>query len=88
MPKSKGNHLGLSSSQDDIFGRVMSIPNHLVAPYLNQLAEWTDEEIATVTAHPMAVKRILAGEVTANLDGLKVAEPRGVHSPFLHADLR
>lgn len=81
MSKSKGNYVGLSSSPDEIFGRVMSIPDHLIEPYLKQLTEWTDEEIATVTArvangtaHPMAVKRILAGEVTATLHGLEAAE--------------
>ncbi|PYC77341.1 tyrosine--tRNA ligase [Streptomyces tateyamensis] len=81
MSKSKGNYVGLSSSPDEIFGRVMSIPDHLIEPYLKQLTEWTDEEITTVTgrvadgtAHPMAVKRILAGEVTAALHGLKAAE--------------
>lgn len=81
MSKSKGNYVGLSSAPDEIFGRLMSIPDHLVEPYLKQLTEWTDEEIATVTgrvadgtAHPMAVKRILAGEVTATLHGLEAAE--------------
>jgi tyrosyl-tRNA synthetase len=81
MSKSKGNYVGLSSSPDEIFGRLMSIPDHLVEPYLKQLTEWTDEEITTVagrladgTAHPMAIKRILAGEVTAALHGLKAAE--------------
>ncbi len=81
MSKSKGNYVGLSSAPDEIFGRLMSIPDHLIEPYLKQLTEWTDEEIATVagrvadgTAHPMAVKRILAGEVTATLHGLKAAE--------------
>lgn len=81
MSKSKGNYVGLSSSPDEIFGRLMSIPDHLVEPYLKQLTEWTDEEITTVagrladgTAHPMAVKRVLAGEVTATLHGLKAAE--------------
>ena len=81
MSKSKGNYVGLSASPDDIYGRLMSIPDHLVVPYLKQLTEWTDDEIATVTgrladdtAHPMAVKRILAGEVTAALHGLEAAE--------------
>ncbi|MEY9965955.1 tyrosyl-tRNA synthetase [Streptacidiphilus sp. MAP12-16] len=81
MSKSKGNYVGLSASPDDIYGRLMSIPDHLVVPYLKQLTEWTDDEIATIsarladdTAHPMAVKRILAGEVTAALHGLESAE--------------
>ncbi|MFI5808568.1 tyrosine--tRNA ligase [Streptomyces sp. NPDC051561] len=81
MSKSKGNYVGLSSTPDEIYGRLMSIPDHLIEPYLKQLTEWTDEEISKVTAriadgtaHPMAIKRILAGEVTATLHGLKAAE--------------
>ncbi|MDF9803592.1 tyrosyl-tRNA synthetase [Streptomyces sp. HB372] len=81
MSKSKGNYVGLSSTPDDIYGRLMSIPDHLIEPYLKQLTEWTDEEVTTVTAriadgtaHPMAIKRVLAGEVTAALHGLDAAE--------------
>ncbi|MFE9426196.1 hypothetical protein ACFYNO_24925 [Kitasatospora sp. NPDC006697] len=81
ISKSKVNYFGPSSSPDETFGRVISIPDHLIEPYLKQLTEWTNEEIAVVTgrltdgtAHPMAVKRILAGEVTAALHGLKAAE--------------
>ncbi|MFH8515708.1 hypothetical protein ACH4CE_11440 [Streptomyces gelaticus] len=58
----------------------MSIPDHLTEPYLQLLTEWTDDEIRVVTkrleegtAHPMAVKRILAGEVVAALHGLEAA---------------
>ncbi|MGW1773334.1 tyrosine--tRNA ligase, partial [Streptomyces sp. NPDC002104] len=48
---------------------------------LKLLTEWTDEEIQVITkrlaegtAHPMAVKRILAGEVVAALHGLDAAQ--------------
>ncbi|WP_329159579.1 tyrosine--tRNA ligase [Streptomyces anulatus] len=88
MSKSKGNYVGLSSDPDEIYGRLMSVPDHLTQPYLKQLTEWTDEEISTVTAriadgtaHPMAIKRILAGEVTATLHGLKSAEEAALSSP-------
>jgi tyrosyl-tRNA synthetase len=80
MSKSKGNYVGLSASPDDVYGRVMSIPDHLSEQYLRLLTEWTDDEIRVVTerlaagtAHPMAVKRILAGEVVAALHGLDAA---------------
>lgn len=80
MSKSKGNYVGLTASPDDIYGRLMSIPDHLTEPYLQLLTEWTDDEIHVVTkrleegtAHPMAVKRILAGEVVAAVHGLDAA---------------
>ncbi len=80
MSKSKGNYVGLTASPDEVYGRLMSIPDHLTEPYLQLLTEWTDDEIRVVTkrleagsAHPMAVKRILAGEVVAALHGLDAA---------------
>lgn len=80
MSKSKGNYVGLTSPPDEVYGRLMSIPDHLTEPYLQLLTEWTDDEIRVVTkrleagtAHPMAVKRILAGEVVATLHGLDAA---------------
>ncbi|MFJ6568814.1 hypothetical protein ACIQNU_15440 [Streptomyces sp. NPDC091292] len=58
----------------------MSIPDHLTGSYLRLLTEWTDDEIHVITkrldegtAHPMAVKRILASEVVAALHGLDAA---------------
>ncbi|MFF3911387.1 tyrosine--tRNA ligase [Streptomyces sp. NPDC001848] len=81
MSKSKGNYVGLSAAPDDVYGRIMSIPDHLIEPYLQLLTEWTDDEIGAVTkrlaegtAHPMAVKRILAGEVVAALHGVEAAK--------------
>lgn len=72
--------MGLTASPDDVYGRLMSIPDHLTEPYLQLLTEWTDDEIRVVTkrleegtAHPMAVKRILAGEVVAAIHGLDAA---------------
>jgi tyrosyl-tRNA synthetase len=80
MSKSKGNYIGLSASPDEVYGRLMSVPDRLTEPYLRLLTEWTDDEIGTVTgrladgtAHPMAVKRILAGEVVAALYGVEAA---------------
>lgn len=80
MSKSKGNYVGLSASPDEVYGRLISIPDHLTEPYLQLLTEWTDDEIRVITkgleagtTHPMAVKRLLAGEVVAALHGLDAA---------------
>ncbi|MGK5446164.1 tyrosine--tRNA ligase [Streptomyces radiopugnans] len=80
MSKSKGNYIALNSSADDVFGRIMSIPDRLMVPYLRAWTEWTDGEIDQVTAriekgtlHPMDLKRVLAGEVVTAIHGLKAA---------------
>ncbi|WP_052851665.1 tyrosine--tRNA ligase [Streptomyces avicenniae] len=80
MSKSKGNYIGLSAAPDELFGKVMSIPDRLVEPYLRALTEWTDAELAVVTArladgtlHPMDLKKVLAGEVVTALHDLDAA---------------
>ncbi|MEU8353568.1 tyrosine--tRNA ligase, partial [Streptomyces sp. NPDC048845] len=45
MSKSKGNYVGLTATADDVFGKIMSIPDRLMEPYLKAWTEWTDEEV-------------------------------------------
>ncbi|WP_049580546.1 tyrosine--tRNA ligase [Streptomyces sp. SBT349] len=80
MSKSKGNYIGLSSSAEDAFGKVMSVPDRLMEPYLRAWTEWTDEEIALArgrlgdsSLHPMDLKKLLAGEVVTALHGVDAA---------------
>ncbi|WKX69649.1 tyrosine--tRNA ligase [Streptomyces sp. XD-27] len=80
MSKSKGNYVGLTAPADDVFGKIMSVPDRLMEPYLKAWTEWTDEEIALVLArvadrslHPMDLKKVLAGEVAAALYGVAAA---------------
>lgn len=80
MSKSKGNYIGLLAGPEDVFGKVMSIPDRLMAPYLRAWTEWTDAEIDRAGArvesgslHPMDLKKVLAGEVVAALHGLPAA---------------
>ncbi|MGK5498203.1 tyrosine--tRNA ligase [Streptomyces sp. URMC 125] len=80
MSKSKGNYIALNASADDVFGKIMSIPDRLMAPYLRAWTEWTDTEIDLAaeriekgTLHPMDLKKVLAGEVVAALHGVEAA---------------
>lgn len=80
MSKSKGNYIPLSATAEDVFGKIMSIPDRLMAPYLRAWTEWTDSEIDLVkgrledrSLHPMDLKKVLAGEVVAALYGLTAA---------------
>ncbi|MGP4001924.1 tyrosine--tRNA ligase [Streptomyces sp. 8N706] len=74
MSKSKGNYVGLTATADDVFGKIMSVPDRLMEPYLKAWTEWTDEEITLALSrveekslHPMDLKKVLAGEVVAAL---------------------
>ncbi len=80
MSKSRGNYVSLTASPGEIFGKVMSVPDRLMAPYLMALSEWQAvelvvlaERLASGSAHPRDVKRIVAGEVTAALHGVDAA---------------
>ena len=80
MSKSKGNYVPLTAPAAEIFGKVMSVPDRLMGPYFQALSEWRDSELAVVarrqaeaSLHPMDLKKILAGEVTAALHGVDAA---------------
>ncbi len=80
MSKSKGNYVPLTAPATEIFGKIMSVPDRLVEQYFRALSEWCDSEL-TVTGervkagslHPMDLKKILAGEVTAAIHGVDAA---------------
>ncbi|MCK9932847.1 tyrosine--tRNA ligase [Frankia sp. Mgl5] len=80
MSKSRGNYVPLTAAPGEIFGKIMSVPDRLVEPYFRALSEWRDSELAVLaarreagTAHPMDLKKILAGEVTAAIHGVDAA---------------
>ncbi|MFJ6729565.1 tyrosine--tRNA ligase [Streptomyces sp. NPDC091281] len=80
MSKSKGNYIPLTASPDDIYGKIMSIPDRLTVQYLKAWTEWTDAEVEAATArvedkslHPMDLKKLVAGEAVAALHGTEAA---------------
>ncbi|GAA2996718.1 tyrosine--tRNA ligase [Streptomyces drozdowiczii] len=80
MSKSKGNYIALTATADDVFGKIMSIPDRLMVPYLKAWTEWTDAEVDAAVArvenkslHPMDLKKVLAGEAVAAVHGLEAA---------------
>jgi tyrosyl-tRNA synthetase len=80
MSKSLGNYVSLTAAPEDVFGKIMSIPDRLMEPYLRAWTEWTDPEVEAVLArvrersvHPMDLKRVLAGEVVTAMHGTDAA---------------
>jgi tyrosyl-tRNA synthetase len=80
MSKSRGNYVPLTAPPGEMFGKVMSVPDRLMEPYLKALSEWqagelviVAERLANGSAHPRDVKKIVAGEVTAALHGVDAA---------------
>src|SRR5438445_10026089 len=76
MSKSLGNYIGITEAPNDIFGKVMSIPDDLMWSYYELVTDRTPEEIAALkkevslgALHPMEAKMKLAQQVVADFHG-------------------
>jgi tyrosyl-tRNA synthetase len=72
MSKSLGNHIPLISSPEDMFGKVMSIPDKAMGQFFRLVTRWTPPEIdelergmAEGRLHPRDVKMKLAHEIVS-----------------------
>jgi tyrosyl-tRNA synthetase len=80
MSKSLGNYVGITEAPDEIFGKIMSIPDNLMWSYYELVTDRTPEEIASLkkevsngTVHPMDAKMRLGQEVIAGFHGEEAA---------------
>lgn len=72
MSKSLGNHIPITSSPEDMYGKVMSVPDVAMGQYFRLVTRWTPAEISQVEKdlaeghlHPRDVKMKLAREVVS-----------------------
>jgi len=68
MSKSYGNYVGISDAPQDMFGKLMSIPDKLMSRYYDLLTSAPAEEIAAIKSgeiHPMEAKKRLAIQIVA-----------------------
>ncbi|MFQ5997188.1 MAG: tyrosine--tRNA ligase [Dehalococcoidales bacterium] len=80
MSKSLGNYIGVAEPPDEIYGKVMSIPDSLILQYFELVTDVPDEELAEFqqglkdeTINPMLLKKRLAGELVTQLYDRKTA---------------
>ncbi len=72
MSKSYGNYIALNDTPQDMFGKIMSIPDELMYKYYELL---TERDLAQVKAlHPRKAKAELAEEITARYHGAAAAK--------------
>ena len=71
MSKSYGNYVGLNDEPNDMFGKLMSIPDELMPLYYELLTSENMDEVKTM--HPMAAKKKLAGILVARFHGEQAA---------------
>jgi tyrosyl-tRNA synthetase len=80
MSSSWGNTVNLTDAPDEMFGKIMSIPDELVATYLTCMTRMTKEEVATLKSklnaggNPRDVKMELAGEIVGMYHGEEAAK--------------
>ncbi len=76
MSKSLGNYIGITEAPNEIFGKIMSIPDDLMWTYYELVTDRTPAEIDALkkevsagALHPMDAKMQLAQEVIAGFQG-------------------
>ncbi|HEX7557197.1 MAG TPA: tyrosine--tRNA ligase [Leptolinea sp.] len=76
MSKSLGNHIPINTNGEDMFGKVMSIPDVAMQTYSRLITRWTPAEIQVIengikdgSIHPRDAKMRLAREITATFYG-------------------
>ena len=76
MSKSYGNYVGLTDKPEDMYGKLMSVPDRLMVRYYELLTTATSEEIAAVKSgglHPMEAKKRLARTLVTEYHGAPAA---------------
>ena len=84
MSKTYGNHIPLQSSAQEMFGKLMSIPDHLVLPYARLLTGVSTEEMAEIElkfksaraddpARLKEIKKEVAFKITSRFKGERAA---------------
>ena len=80
MSKSLGNYVGITEAPNEMFGKMMSIPDELMWQYYELITDRTPQEIAALKdevssgkLHPMDAKMRLATEVIADFHGQEAA---------------
>ena len=80
MSKSLDNYIGVAEPPDEIYGKVMSIPDSLILDYFELVTDVPDEELSKFrqaldkeTINPMELKKRLARELVSQLYDQKAA---------------
>ena len=91
MSKSLGNHIPILASAEDMYGKVMSVPDKAMPQYFRLVTRWTPAQIAEIEEamrsgrlHPMEAKKKLAWEIVDVFHGSEAANGAAEHFERLH----
>lgn len=92
MSKSLGNYIGITEVPDSMFGKVMSIPDHLIASYFELTTDVPLPEIQALMVevseqreNPKNAKRRLAREIVTIYHNAQAAEAADAEFERVHA---
>jgi len=95
MSKSVGNYIGVDEPPEEIFGKVMSIPDSVMVTYFELLSSSSSEEVASIakgledgSLHPRDQKAALARELVARFHGKEAAAAAEQHFNEVFRDKR
>lgn len=88
MSKSLGNHIPLNTNAEDMYGKVMSLPDAAMGTYFRLVTRWPsalikeiEDGLASGKVHPRDAKMKLAREITEIFYGAEAAE--GAEAAFV-----
>ncbi len=86
MSKSLNNYIGVDEPPDEIYGKIMSIPDSLIMDYFELLTDVPDKELEEFrqglkdkTINPMTLKKRLASELVTQLYSQEAAGEAEAH---------
>jgi len=86
MSKSLGNYIGIDEEPNEIYGKVMSIPDKLMARYFELVSSYSPEEVEHIinglqngSLHPRDVKMQLARNITSIYHSDELAKKAEAH---------
>jgi len=81
MSKSLGNYIGVTDAPGEMFGKVMSLPDHVMTDYWRLVADASAEDLAAVeraladsNANPMEIKKRLGERIVTLYHGTEAAK--------------
>ena len=81
MSKSMGNYIPINTTAEDMYGKLMSVPDKAMPLYFRLVTRWTpsdiellEKEIASGKTHPRDAKMKLAREVTEIFHGVEASK--------------
>ena len=88
MSKSLGNHIPINTTPEDMYGKVMSVPDFAMPSFARLVTRWTpdiisrfDGDVASGTLHPRDAKMQLAAEIVGCFYGDEAA--KGAQEDFV-----